>query len=610
MTKKKSIWAFALAFMLIVPAMLLFTACGGGHNHTYSDEWSTSETAHWHACTDKDCKETKDLADHEFVWTTKTEAGVHVDKVETGTCSTCGYQKERTVAGTGTHTYADTYSKDATGHWFESTCEHETPLKKDFAEHIFDDDNDTTCDTCGYVREAQENAITLNVQARTYNGEAQSLLASEYTITGGTPSVMYKLATEEDTAYTETAPTNAGEYVVRVKFEGNALYEAVEKTADLVIAQKELTNIAVSKVYDGTLTAGAKLTADNGVVGEDVVNITVTTNADYINSSQQYANAGTKTVVDAVIDNQNYKLPANDQIGFEITKRQINLVPSNKSTFEEGFWQYTSIPKLEFNNSYIGDVSKYGTSTEIIEKPTIVGADLQWTAISRDEAIKTVGTYKITKTYTGGDNYIGGSYSTLFEVKQVTEISWSDTVSLEAGETKSYMVAFENADKFYKVGKQLTGVTVEVYSGKTYPLTYSVLDGTDSSMYIQADSSNKKLVILTAGEYAVDSKVIFEDATYSGTVDLQENSNTLPTLTGTTDKWVKFVVPNDKISSSRYNVTALLTNAKIFYADYSNSGVAKVLTDETMIDVNQGWDITLFLYCTGDLSGTITVTAQ
>lgn len=135
MTKKKSILAFALAFLLIVPQMLLLTACG--HDHTYSNEWSTSETAHWHACTDKDCKEIKDLAEHEFVWTIKTEAGVHKDIVETGTCSTCGYQEERTVVGTMTHSYADTYSKDATGHWHESTCEHETPLKGDFAEHNY-----------------------------------------------------------------------------------------------------------------------------------------------------------------------------------------------------------------------------------------------------------------------------------------------------------------------------------------------------------------------------------------------------------------------------------------------------------------------------------------
>lgn len=579
---------------------------GGGHNHTYSDEWSTSETAHWHACTDKDCKETKDLAEHEFVWATKTEAGVHTDKVETGTCSTCGYQKDRIVAETGTHSYADTYSKDATGHWFESTCEHETPLKKDFAEHIFDDDNDTTCDTCGYVREAQENAITLNVQARTYNGEAQGLLAREYTITGGTPSVMYKLKTEADDAYTITAPTNAGEYVVRVKFDGNALYKAANETADLVIAQKELTNIAVSKVYDGTLTAGAKLTADNGVVGEDVVNITVTTNADYTSGSGNYANAGTKTVVSSVVDNQNYKLPANDQIGFEITKRQINLMPSNKSTFEEGFWQYTKIADLNIHNTPIGDQSKFGTSTTVIEKAIFGGTEV----ISKDEAIKTVGTYKITKTYTGGDNYIGGTYSIEFEVKQVAEINWADSISLKAGEMKSFMVEFENADKFYKVGKQLTGVTIEVYSGKEYPLTYSVLDGTDSSMYVQASVGNKKLVILTAGEEAVNSKVIFEDATYSGTIELQENSNTLPTLTGTTGKWVKFVVPNDKINSYSYKVTAVLANAKIFYADYSNSGVAKLLTNDTVIGIGQGWDITLFVYCTGDLSGTITITAQ
>lgn len=81
MTNKKSIWAFVLAFMLVVPAMFLFSACGK-HKHSFSSEWSQSETQHWHTCTGKNCDEKQDLADHDFVWVEKTPAGVHVDKVE------------------------------------------------------------------------------------------------------------------------------------------------------------------------------------------------------------------------------------------------------------------------------------------------------------------------------------------------------------------------------------------------------------------------------------------------------------------------------------------------------------------------------------------------
>ena len=141
MTKKKSIWAFVLALCLIVPAMFMMTACGK-HEHSFSSDWSTSETQHWHDCTDKNCNEKQDLADHDFVWVEKTPAGVHTDKVETGTCSQCNFKIDRTVPNTATHTYETaSWEKDETGHWHKSTCDETEPahqgLKSDFAEHAY-----------------------------------------------------------------------------------------------------------------------------------------------------------------------------------------------------------------------------------------------------------------------------------------------------------------------------------------------------------------------------------------------------------------------------------------------------------------------------------------
>lgn len=141
MTNKKSIWAFVLAFMLVVPAMFLFSACGK-HKHSFSSEWSQSETQHWHTCTGKNCDEKQDLADHEFVWVEKTPAGVHVNKVEEGTCSTCNFKMDRTVPNTATHSYETaSWEKDETGHWHKSTCDATDPahqgLKNDFAEHAY-----------------------------------------------------------------------------------------------------------------------------------------------------------------------------------------------------------------------------------------------------------------------------------------------------------------------------------------------------------------------------------------------------------------------------------------------------------------------------------------
>ena len=52
--------------MLLMLTIVLLAACDKGVQHNFSEEWSNNETHHWHACTDKDCKETKDKAEHSW----------------------------------------------------------------------------------------------------------------------------------------------------------------------------------------------------------------------------------------------------------------------------------------------------------------------------------------------------------------------------------------------------------------------------------------------------------------------------------------------------------------------------------------------------------------
>ncbi len=244
MTKKYFIWAFVLAFMLLVPAMFLFSACGK-HEHSFSGDWSKSETQHWHDCTDKNCEEKNDLADHDFVWVEKTPAGVHTDKVETGTCSTCQYQKDRTIAGSGDNIHTWERKSDETKHWEqttctqhdaikrneeahswewkandqkhwqETTCELETPLQQNEQDHTwvyesegelthkrqtncgeekhalrietniahrYTDENDVDCNDCGYVRSIAGKGSFGTLSAKTYNAGAQGVASSDYTV--------------------------------------------------------------------------------------------------------------------------------------------------------------------------------------------------------------------------------------------------------------------------------------------------------------------------------------------------------------------------------------------------------------------------------------------
>ena len=108
-----------------------------GHTHTWATVWSKDATKHWHECSG--CAEKNDEAVHEYT-----------DELDT-TCNVCGY--ERTLAHT--HSWASEWSKNDTKHWHAcSGCDE----KNNEAAHIYDNDHDTTCNTCGYVRSLGDHA--------------------------------------------------------------------------------------------------------------------------------------------------------------------------------------------------------------------------------------------------------------------------------------------------------------------------------------------------------------------------------------------------------------------------------------------------------------------
>lgn len=259
MTKKKSIWALALSFMLFVPAVFLLSACGK-HEHSFSSDWTKSETQHWHACTGKNCEEKSNLGDHDFVWVEKTPAGVHTDKVETGTCSTCQYQKDRTVEGSGDNIHSWVWEANDDKHWEQTICtQHDAikrneqdhtwvytsegelthkrdtncgtekhPIKtKTWIAHTYTDETDVDCNDCKYVRSLTGKGSFNAISAKTYNAGAQGVAPSDYTVDEKIKDlckIQYKEKGANDSTYTTTAPTNAGTYEVRIYCKGNATY--------------------------------------------------------------------------------------------------------------------------------------------------------------------------------------------------------------------------------------------------------------------------------------------------------------------------------------------------------------------------------------------------
>ena len=119
---------------LAIFAMAALASCdkfGGGKEnecqHTLSEEWTTSETQHWHAPT----------CEHgEF----RSEPEAHADADEDGLCDSCGYEVGHE------HKYATEWSSNANVHWHAAICTH---VDEHTPEELHsDEDNNGYCDVC------------------------------------------------------------------------------------------------------------------------------------------------------------------------------------------------------------------------------------------------------------------------------------------------------------------------------------------------------------------------------------------------------------------------------------------------------------------------------
>ena len=329
--KRKSIIAVLALVLVLALSLSIFSACN--KKHKYSSEWKFDEKTHWHECTTKKHTDTTEKIPHVFTWTEKTPAGFHTDKVEKGVCE-CGYETERTISGTATHTYGTEWTKDESGHWHESTCGTTAPthdvMKKDFAAHTFDEGKVTkpadfgvvgekkfTCTECGYsytqeipALGAKDNAISFAndlVDEKTYDGLAFIIDPAKVNRKGdGEITITYK--GENDTAFSETAPKNAGEYTVKATVKGTAEWKGGEITTTIIINKREITLPA--GVFEGKL--GENL--ESGKFGLTCINVAAETNNVVewvtIGAPETYYAIGIHTISANVltVDNDNFEL--------------------------------------------------------------------------------------------------------------------------------------------------------------------------------------------------------------------------------------------------------------------------------------------------------------
>ena len=329
--KRKSIITVLASVLVLALSLSIFSACN--KKHKYSGKWKFDETMHWHECTTKKHTDTTEKLPHVFTWTEKTPAGVHTDKVEKGVCE-CGYETERTISGTATHTYGEEWKKDASGHWHESTCDATAPtheaMKGNFAAHTFDEGEVTkpegygvvgekkfTCTVCGYEKteeidalDAKDNAISFAndlVDEKTYDGLAFIMDPAKVNRKGdGEITITYK--GENDTAFSETAPSNAGEYTVKATVKGTAEWKGGEITTTIMINKREITLPA------GVFVRKLGENLESGKFGLTCINVAADTNNVVewvtIGAPETYYAIGIHTIgsFNLTVDNDNFEL--------------------------------------------------------------------------------------------------------------------------------------------------------------------------------------------------------------------------------------------------------------------------------------------------------------
>ena len=452
--KRKSIITVLALVLVLALSLSIFSACN--KKHKYSSEWKFDEKTHWHECTTKKHTDTTEKTPHVFTWTEKTPAGFHTDKVEKGVCE-CGYETERTISGTATHTYGTEWTKDESGHWHESTCDATAPthdaIKGNFAAHTFDEGVETkpadygvvgekkfTCTVCGYEKTedidalgAKDNEIKLQdgkTLDKTYDGSVVDV-SDKFSFNGnGEVTLMFKAQGAEDDAYAATAPNKVGEYTVKVSVAATAEWKSATKTFDFAI-----TPMVISVAWEPTYNNSNTFTgAPAELLPGDEAMITVTMSSANVGAEVQSFEITGK-------DAGNYSL-AREDVNVEIVKADINFEISNASAFNELFFVgATNIPDPTTNYVEIG--TGYGERTIFWEQELENGV---WSRpLTKEEVINIkTGTFRVHIKYAEGDNYKFGDAFVKFTMK-----------------AKSRNLTVKNFDGKTYDGKQVANFTYE-----------------------------------------------------------------------------------------------------------------------------------------------------
>ena len=310
------------------------------HVHTFdTTRWDSDAENHWRPATCSHTDEKESIEKHTWnegvVTTEPTET---TEGVKTYTCTKCGRTKTATIGRLDhVHTFDTTrWEYDTANHWHPATCPH-TDEKKDLAAHNWNEgvitkpsdygvegEKTFTCATCSATRvesvpatPPKYNTLTFDgglELSKTYDGMPVALNPENVYFNGnGALTIEYKLEDEGDSAYTTTAPTDAGEYIVRASVAGTAEWYGISNTKSFTIMHRILTlsESVYSKKIDQTLESGKFGLECKNVQEETNNTLTWVT----VEVPEQYRAVGIHNmrVGELIVDNPNYMFNIADE---------------------------------------------------------------------------------------------------------------------------------------------------------------------------------------------------------------------------------------------------------------------------------------------------------
>ncbi len=399
--------------------------------------------------------------------------------------------------------------------------------------------------------------------------------------TNGTGSVAYsyKIAGSNDSTYTTSVPTAAGDYTLRAVFAANDDYNAVSVTADFAVNAKSISGVTISSIndigYGETGWNDPAFTVTDGVVGltkgtdysvavsatsAGLATVTITGMGNYTGTASTeytvlakvnfYKNGGTGT------EGTVYVEP-----GSILT--EIDNIPEFEKEFYTFIYWSTSTDGLEFG----GEITSNETSLYAIFTKTITSVVVESVSSSYSVAAGSVfdyNTYKNSFTARVTLTDYNGNISTADVLTGVT-FAIADGVP-----TVSFN--FGNAD-----------VAAADYSMAVAGINY-VATAAELSAALAITNTNV-LTLIAAGSYTLPGTVVDSEKVLAGI----GSSKSEITFTGSADNGQGLINFKQKVTLENIKITAKDTNNySVKFAAVDGRTIANVYIRNSELDGGKG----------------------